>query len=173
MNTFKILSSVSILALMVTACTAANTDTEDVAGEQDSSAESEAMMIEDEDPSNDDDDMIAIEEEDDAPKTEDAGGNGMTAQPPMPRTVKITADNWSFCPQAVTACVGEEVYLTFVGAVGSHGFSIPDLGVNFPVAPGQNVSVKLPTDKAGTFGFKCSVPCGAGHKEMKGTITVE
>ena len=41
------------------------------------------------------------------------------------------------------------------------------------VAPGQTVSVKLPTDKKGAFTFFCSVPCGPGHQNMKGTLTIE
>ena len=63
--------------------------------------------------------------------------------------------------------------IQLVGANGVHGFSIPDLAINQSVAAGQSVNVTLPTTAAGTHSFRCSIPCGAGHKEMTGQIIIE
>lgn len=168
MKISTVLPLVAVLSLMTSACSFANTDTTDVAGD----TETEEMMIEDEDPSNDDDDMIENDEDDNAQKTEDAGGNGVTEETST-RIVQIMADNWTFSPSVISAKKGEDVTIQVTGAAGVHGFSIPDLGVNVNVSPGQTVSVTLPTDTVGTFGFRCSIPCGAGHKEMKGVVVVE
>lgn len=146
---------------------------------------SQQMPVLDDDPTNDVDEMIV--EPDDSAKSdtdmmeggemmknvEDAGGNGMMDKSMMPRIIAITADNFLFAPSAITVKKGEDVTLKITGAAGTHGFAIPDLGINVSVAPGQTVSVKLPTDTVGTFGFMCSIPCGAGHRDMKGTVTVE
>ena len=89
------------------------------------------------------------------------------------RIVNVDAENWTFTPNVITAKVGEKVVVHLSGKSGVHSFAIPDLGVNVPVAPGQTVDVALPTDKAGTFSFRCAIPCGSGHKDMKGTIVIE
>ncbi|MBI3332394.1 cupredoxin domain-containing protein [Candidatus Peregrinibacteria bacterium] len=131
--------------------------------------EIEGMTIENDDPSNADTDMV--EGAENGRRIEDAGGDGIG---PIPtRTVKLTTDNWKFTPNMITASVGEDVTVQITGVAGTHGFSIPDLGVNVSIAPGQTVSVDLPTDKAGTFTFRCSVPCGSGHKDMHGQLVIK
>ena len=92
---------------------------------------------------------------------------GLTA-----RIVAVDVDNFTFAPNAITAKKGENVTVRLTGVDGSHGFAIPELGVNAAVAAGASVDVTLPTDRTGTFTFLCSVPCGSGHKDMNGTITI-
>lgn len=88
------------------------------------------------------------------------------------RIVAIAADNWSFAPNAISVKKGEDVKVRLTGVAGMHGFSVPELGINTAIAAGKTVDVDLPTGTAGTFAFRCSIPCGAGHKEMTGTITI-
>ncbi len=84
----------------------------------------------------------------------------------------MTAENWASSPATITAKKGELVTLQITGSSGTHGFAVSDLGINEKVAAGQTISVTLPTDKAGTFGGFCSVPCGQGHKDMKVSVVI-
>ncbi len=97
------------------------------------------------------------------------------AMEPVPgkRTVEIATDNWSFTPAAITAKKGEMVEVRLVGVGGNHGFAVPGLGINVPVNAGESVAVEIPTAEAGTYEFFCSIPCGSGHKDMRGTITIQ
>ena len=73
----------------------------------------------------------------------------------------------------ITAKKGEKVTLRLVGKTGSHSFAIPGLSINQPIAAGETIEITLPTDTAGTFAFSCRIPCGEGHKDMKGSIVIE
>lgn len=91
---------------------------------------------------------------------------------PQGRVIPVTAELWKFTPNVLRAQQSEEVVLQITGISGTHGFSAPDLGINATVIQGQTITVPLPTDKAGTFDFRCSVPCGVGHQDMKGQIVI-
>lgn len=91
---------------------------------------------------------------------------------PQERVIPVTAELWKFTPNVIQAQQGESVTLQIAGISGTHGFSAPDLGINATVIQGQTVTLPLPTDKPGTFDFRCSVPCGPGHLEMKGQIVI-
>ena len=88
------------------------------------------------------------------------------------RVMTMTAELWKFTPSIIQVEQGESVTLEITGISGTHGFSVPDLGINATVIQGRTVSVTIPTDNPGTFDFRCSVPCGAGHQDMKGQIIV-
>jgi cytochrome c oxidase subunit II len=90
-----------------------------------------------------------------------------------PLQIAISASNWQFNPSVVTVKKGEKVQLVVTGIEGAHGFAIPELRINERIESGQTVIIDLPTDTTGTFTFVCSIPCGAGHKEMKGLIVIE
>lgn len=89
------------------------------------------------------------------------------------RVIPVTSENWKFTPNVITVKKGEKVQLQVTGISGTHGFAIPDLGINIPVAPGQTVTIDLPTDTVGTYAFFCSIPCGPGHFDMKGQVVIE
>ena len=96
-----------------------------------------------------------------------------SATTPASRVINMNVTNWEFSPNAMTAKQGEHIVVHFTGVDGKHSFAIPDLGINVPIEAGETKDIVIPTDKAGTFGFRCMVPCGPGHKEMKGTLTIE
>lgn len=85
-------------------------------------------------------------------------------------TVLVT--NFAFNPTTIDVQQGEKVTLVFQGVEGVHGVAIEGLGINVAVPPGETVAVTLPTDTTGTFSFRCSVPCGPGHRDMRGTIVI-
>ncbi|TSC57118.1 MAG: cytochrome c oxidase subunit II [Candidatus Peregrinibacteria bacterium Greene0416_62] len=133
-------------------------------------------------PGNTVEEQIVSGDDDQVPATEDTGGNGETGGAMVPsskapaasvRMVEITASNFAFTPSMITVKKGEEVTLNLIGESGIHGIGIPGFGISQRVDLGQTVSIAIPTDTAGTFDFKCNVPCGSGHKEMKGTIVIE
>lgn len=88
------------------------------------------------------------------------------------RTITVKAENWEFQPNSISAKKGEKVRLAVVGAEGVHGLAIPGLNINVSVNAGETVYVDIPTDAAGTFDFFCSVPCGPGHRDMKGSVVI-
>lgn len=89
------------------------------------------------------------------------------------RTITMTAELWKFTPNIVTVKRGEKVTLKITGVSGTHGLSVPGLGINETIIQGKTVSVSIPTDKTGTFDFRCSVQCGSGHSDMTGQIIIE
>jgi len=92
---------------------------------------------------------------------------------PEGRIIPVTAELWTFTPNVIRAKQGESVTLQVTGISGTHGFSVPALGIEQPIFPGMTVMIPLPTNKAGTFDLACSVQCGAGHNDMKGQIIIE
>ena len=89
------------------------------------------------------------------------------------RVISITVDNFLFEPSMIKVKKGEKITLRITGKGGIHSFAVPELGINQRIEAGQTVSIDLPTDQAGTFSFFCAVPCGPGHKDMKGSIVIE
>lgn len=88
------------------------------------------------------------------------------------KTFSITAKQFAFEPSTIEVNEGDEVVLTISSVDVTHGFSLADFGVSEALAPGKTTTVKFVADKKGVFSFVCSVFCGAGHAEMKGTLTV-
>jgi cytochrome c oxidase subunit 2 len=88
------------------------------------------------------------------------------------RVIEITAKNFAFAPNSISVKKGEKVKLRITSTEGNLGFGIPDLGINTVINDGKTVEIELPTDEAGTFSFLCTVPCGPGHMDMKGTIVI-
>ncbi|MEZ4564128.1 MAG: cupredoxin domain-containing protein [Thermomicrobiales bacterium] len=107
-----------------------------------------------------------------APATEEATPAAETAAPAASaEPVTIVSHDIYFEPKDITIPANTDV--TFIlpnEGVTLHNFSIPDLGIDVDIAPGetQEVVVNAP---AGTYAFDCNVP---GHKEagMVGTLTV-
>lgn len=54
----------------------------------------------------------------------------------------------------------------------THGFAIEGLHPGVSVPPGEVVEVRVRADQVGTFRIYCTVFCGAGHPEHKGTLVV-
>ncbi|MBI2524047.1 cupredoxin domain-containing protein, partial [Candidatus Peregrinibacteria bacterium] len=97
-----------------------------------------------------------------APKQQSASPTPAPVTEPSPqgRVISVTAELWKFTPSVIQVKQSEDVILEITGISGTHGFSVPDLGINATIIQGQTVSVTLPTDRPGTFDFRCSVPCG-------------
>lgn len=104
---------------------------------------------------------------------------GNTAAPtaaPATDTVKeftMTAKNWAFEPSTITVNKGDKVRIKITSVDVEHGFALPDFNVDVDLQPGQTQTVEFVADKTGTFSFRCSIPCGEGHREMRGVLIVK
>lgn len=143
--------------IVLSACNSAPAPTDDAMMDDDSSVASSAMMEQSSSSSG---------------STMSADSGSGTMQVGEPRVIEMTVTDWSFSPSIITASVGEKVVVRLVGGTGMHSFGSTELGINVAVGPGETVDVEIPTDKAGTFSFRCMVPCGEGHKDMTGTIVI-
>ena len=96
-------------------------------------------------------------------------------QPPSTGEVKefdMTARQWEFTPNTITVNKGDTVRLHIESVDVTHGFGLPDFGVNEQLEPGKDVHVEFVADKTGTFTFACTVVCGSGHTGMSGQLIV-
>lgn len=99
------------------------------------------------------------------------------AVPPTPREnvreIEVTAKQFEFSPDPIRVKLGETVRLSIISTDVTHGFSLPEFGINETLEPGKTVRVEFKATKKGEFPFSCSVFCGAGHSEMRGVLIVE
>ncbi|EKD65360.1 MAG: hypothetical protein ACD_50C00112G0004 [uncultured bacterium] len=85
----------------------------------------------------------------------------------------IESRGLSFTPDEIRVNVGDTVRIKYKNTVGTHDFTIEELGVQSSlIDAGEEATVQFVADKAGAYEFFCSVP---GHREagMKGTLVVE
>lgn len=55
----------------------------------------------------------------------------------------------------------------------THGFALPDYGINKPITPGETIKVEFVADKPGTYWAYCTWFCSALHLEMRSRIIIE
>ena len=81
--------------------------------------------------------------------------------------IKIYAKNFTFTPATITLKVHQRTKLIFVSNQGTHGITIPDIGLNTIVPIGSKPStVEVTPGHVGTFTARCAVYCGLGHGNM-------
>ena len=101
------------------------------------------------------------------------------AQQPVDKATSVvkeftmTAKNWQFSPATITVHTGDKVRLKITSLDVTHGFALPDYNIKADLAPGVEQTIEFVADKSGTFPFHCSVFCGAGHREMVGSLVVQ
>lgn len=101
-------------------------------------------------------------------------GQSPEGQASSPRVVEITARRYMFEPSVVEATVGERLRLVIRSADGPHGLEIKQFKVSKEVQRGgAPVEVEFTADKEGTFPILCSLYCGDGHGDMKGSLVVK
>lgn len=74
--------------------------------------------------------------------------------------------------QPLEVPLGSLVVIRLTSIDVTHGFAILEYGVNVEVPPGEVVEVRFRADKAGDFTMFCTVFCGSGHPQHKGTLRV-
>lgn len=101
---------------------------------------------------------------------------GCASEPPADaRAIDVDVKRYDYTPGTdtpINLTQGETIILRLHGKDVTHGFSIVGYGVNVEVPPGQTIEVTLKADKAGDFTIYCTVFCGTGHPQHKGTLHV-
>ncbi|MBI2546420.1 cupredoxin domain-containing protein [Candidatus Woesearchaeota archaeon] len=111
-------------------------------------------------------------EEDTGDNTGDNTGNSVTI--PV-KEFEITAKRWEFIPSTIEVNKGDRVRLKVTSIDVTHGMALPDFGVeSVRLPPNETQTIEFVADKTGTFnpGMICTVFCGSGHSDMKGSIIV-
>lgn len=85
----------------------------------------------------------------------------------------MTAENWKFSPNVITVKKGDKVRIRITSIDISHGFALSDFGINAKLEPNTPQTIEFTATKIGSFLFRCSVPCGSGHRDMTGTLIVK
>jgi cytochrome c oxidase subunit 2 len=86
--------------------------------------------------------------------------------------VDMVVNNFSFSPSVINAKQGDTIKIKLTGADAEHSFYLPAFKVNIAVMPGKTKTFSFKVTKKGTFSYTCHIPCGSGHKDMKGTVVV-
>lgn len=89
------------------------------------------------------------------------------------RVVTLTAKQFTFTPAEVRVNQGEKVKLVVTSPDVAHGIAIPAFNVNLNIPAGKTATTEFTADQKGTFPFFCSVFCGSGHGQMRGSLIVE
>ena len=90
------------------------------------------------------------------------------------RIIRIEAERFEYKPSHIRVGQGERVRLIFTSRDTTHGVAIAEYHVRKDIPPrgkGETI-VEFVADKAGTFTYRCSHLCGAGHAMMRGTLVV-
>ncbi len=95
-----------------------------------------------------------------------------TTQTETVKEFDIAASQFKFTPDTITVNKGDKVKITLTSTDVTHGFAIAEFNVDAEVSKGEEKTVEFVADKAGTFTFYCSVPCGSGHSGMNGKLIV-
>lgn len=96
-----------------------------------------------------------------------------TPKAPATKTIELTARQFEFDPAVITVKKGDHVVIHAKSEDVSHGFALPDFGVNMALTPGDTKTIEFDATKAGEFEFFCSISCGRGHSGMNGKLIVE
>ena len=89
------------------------------------------------------------------------------------KEISIIARKWEFDPAVITVKEGDSVKLDITSEDVTHGIVLSTFGIREVLKPGKTSTVEFVADTKGTFSFFCSIPCGSGHSQMKGTLIVE
>jgi len=106
-------------------------------------------------------------------------GGGVTqsraagSQTTEPRVVEVVVRRYAFEPATIEAVEGERLRVLVRSADGPHGFEIKKFKVSKEIPRGtEPVTIEFTVSEAGTFPILCSLFCGDGHADMKGTLAV-
>jgi cytochrome c oxidase subunit 2 len=90
-----------------------------------------------------------------------------------PRVIEVIAKRYTFEPAQIDVTEGERVRILVKSGDGLHGFEIKKFKVATEIPRGSDpVAIEFTATEAGAFPILCSVFCGDGHGDMKGTLVV-
>ena len=89
------------------------------------------------------------------------------------RTIEVSASNFIYDKKEIRVKKGENIEIKFTNGEGFHDFVIDELNVRTQRVPeGESETIRIPTDKVGTYAYYCSV---GNHRAqgMEGKIIIE
>lgn len=91
------------------------------------------------------------------------------------QNVEVRAQRFKFTPSRIRVAEGTRLEIELSSRDVMHGFEIPslDMETTIPSRGRGSVTVVFQASEKGTFPFRCSRKCGAGHASMRGMIVVE
>lgn len=170
-------STLALGALLLLVLAACNPQADTTLDDEDDMTTSSAMMeddgpyLDDSDSSEDEDDIEFDVSSTTTSSVPTTGGTSSVKEGAV-RVIAVSVGDWYFKPDVINIKKGEKVQIQVTGDSGIHGFGIPSLGINVRVETGKTITIDIPTDTVGSFEIMCTVPCGAGHKEMKATVVI-
>lgn len=96
-----------------------------------------------------------------------------TKNEPVDREIRVVATNFSFVPNLIEVKQGERIRLKLFSKQGTHGISVPEVGLTAYMPEGEEVTEDFTASKAGEYVFICSIYCGSGHGEMIGKLIIK
>jgi cytochrome c oxidase subunit 2 len=97
------------------------------------------------------------------------------AGPVMAReqSTMVYAKNFTFTPGTITLKVHQRAKLVFVSTQGTHGITIPEIGLSKVVVISTTpATVEVTPQRTGNFIARCAVYCGIGHGSMLLKVSV-
>lgn len=88
------------------------------------------------------------------------------------RVIEVQAFKYGYSPNPIVVKEGEKVKLLLTSKDVEHGFGIADLNINVKIPPHKTTVYEFTPEKAGTYEIHCTVYCGLGHADMRGTLIV-
>lgn len=88
------------------------------------------------------------------------------------RTIAVTANDFAFTPERITASVGEAIAIDLTSVDIAHDLNVDAFDGHVYAEAGDTATGGFTASAAGEFDFYCSIP---GHREagMEGTLVVE
>ena len=181
MKTVFFLSVLSLVFLLVLACSSQNQEVSSGSDQQasdssgsssETSGQSNQSPSSVEEESGESTDVMENTSPLPGPESESSSGSSETSSSSK-KAFTIDVSSYAFSPSTLAVKKGDIVTLTLKGVSGNHGFALPDFGVSESVQKGDTITVTFVADKSGTFSYFCNVPCGSGHTQMRGTLNVQ
>ena len=89
--------------------------------------------------------------------------------------VKVQARRYKFVPSRIEIAAGKPARIVLSSRDVEHGFRIPALSIDVRIPPKGRGSAKVELEglEKGSYPFRCSRVCGAGHSSMRGVLIVK
>ncbi len=85
----------------------------------------------------------------------------------------VEAYQFAYDPSEIKVKKGDTVRIHLHTRDVGHSLNLRDLNINIMANPGADGVREFVADTAGNFAWRCTLPCGSGHKDMKGMLIVE
>lgn len=106
-----------------------------------------------------------------------AGQESVARTGPNAVTVSMTMIRSAYTPETIEVREGDRVTFRMSNVETirdmTHGFALPDHGLNVSLPPGATKEITIDTPKPGVYWFYCTNFCSALHLEMRGRLIVQ